>query len=119
MNKTLKIKTIALAATAALVLPSAALAASSQEGYGGPNNVVAGIEETNGNPPSGGTTPSTDTSPSVGAVADTTAASPVAAESTDSLPFTGADLGVLAVVGALMLAFGFGLRRLTRHPSQP
>jgi hypothetical protein len=109
MNKTIKIKTLALAVTAALVLPSAALANSSQEGYGGPNNVVAGIEESGGNTPP----------PTVNAVADTTAAAPAPVAETNSLPFTGADLGILAAAGALMLAFGFGLRRLTHSPSRP
>ena len=102
MNKTLKIRTIALAVTAALVLPSAALAQSSQgEGYGGPNNVVAGIQDNDTTPPSD-VTPVADTSDEGG-----------------SLPFTGADLGVLAAAGGLMLAFGFGLRRLTHRPLQP
>jgi len=109
MNKTLKIRTIALAVTAALVLPSAALAASGQEGYGGPNNVVAGIQEENQKPP---TPPAAPTTAGVNVV------SAPAAESGGSLPFTGADLGVLAVAGAMMLALGFGLRRLTHRPSQ-
>lgn len=103
MNKTLKIS-IALAVTAALVLPSAALAQSGQEGYGGPNNVVSGIQGGGGDdttPPSG-----------VNVVSDT------AADDGGSLPFTGADLGVLATAGALMLLLGFGLRRFTHRPSE-
>ena len=34
-----------------------------------------------------------------------------------SLPFTGADLGVLAAAGGILLSLGFGLRRLTHRPS--
>lgn len=113
MKKTLKIKTIVLAVAAVMVLPSAALANSSQEGYGGPNNVVAGIEDDNASSPP----------PAVNAVADESESSPAPAASapaeSSSLPFTGADLGVLAAAGLLMLALGFGLRRLTHHPSQP
>jgi hypothetical protein len=126
MNKTLKIRTIALAVTAALVLPSAALAASAQEGYGGPNNVVTGVPPaptskpapTSGNAPASAPveTPAPETA-GVNVVSDTAAAD-TADDNGGSLPFTGADLGVLAVAGAMMLALGFGLRRLTHRPSQ-
>jgi len=102
MNKTLKIRITALAVTAILVLPSAAFAQSSQEGYGGPNNVVSGIQDDNDTTPPSDVTPVADTSDEGG-----------------SLPFTGSDLGVLAAAGALMLGLGFGLRRLTHRPLQP
>jgi hypothetical protein len=105
MNKTIKIRITAFAVLAALVLPSAALAASSQEGYGGPNNVVAGINDSGDDNP----TPPAP-APEVAVAADT--------DEGGSLPFTGADLGVLAAAGGIMLAFGFGLRRLTHRPSQ-
>ena len=118
MTETLKIKTIALAAAAMLVLPSAAFANSTQEGYGGPNNVVAGLEDTGGGPGpnSGEETPP----PVVNSVSETSPEGAAAPASTSgTLPFTGADLGILALIGALMLAFGFGLRHVTRHQSQP
>jgi hypothetical protein len=71
-------------------------AESGTKGYGG-SNVVAGLEQGSGN----------DTSAPVQAVADESA----------SLPFTGADLGVLAVAGGLLLGLGLGLRRLTHRPT--
>lgn len=135
MNKTLKIRTIALAVTAALVLPSAALAASGQEGYGGPNNVVPVIPQAAPAPtaaPKPTPAPTQDSAPApasapaetpapttagVNVVSDTAAAD-TAEDSGGSLPFTGADLGVLAAAGAMMLALGFGLRRLTHRTSQ-
>ena len=40
-----------------------------------------------------------------------------AADEGASLPFTGADLGVLAVAGGLLLGLGLGLRRLTHRPT--
>jgi hypothetical protein len=86
-------KLLAIAGVLALLAPSAAFAAASTEGYGGDNNVVAALEEGNGNGPTGG-------------------------ENQPSLPFTGGDLGVLAGAGGLLLALGFGLRRLTHRPSQ-
>lgn len=141
MNKTFKIRTIALAVTAALVLPSAALAASAQEGYGGPNNVVTPIPPAPAAAPTptpaptpapkpapkpaptGGTAPAATpvSAPApetagVNVVSDTAAAD--TPEDSGSLPFTGADLGVLAIAGMMMLALGFGLRRLTHRTSQ-
>ncbi len=34
------------------------------------------------------------------------------------LPFTGADLIVMGGAGAVLLLIGFGLRRLTHHPTE-
>ena len=34
----------------------------------------------------------------------------------EELPFTGLDLGLLAVAGGSLLLLGFGMRRLTRAP---
>jgi hypothetical protein len=82
-------------ATAMLALSAPAVyAQSGEEGYGG-SNVVAGLEQGGGG--------------------DTGA--PVQAASEGSLPFTGADLGVLAAAGGLLLGLGLGLRRLTHRPS--
>jgi hypothetical protein len=88
---------LAIAGVIALLVPSTAFAQSSLEAYGGSNDVVAALEE--------GTEPN----------------KPVKqAQAADdgSLPFTGADLGVLGAAGGMLLALGFGLRWLTNRPSQ-
>jgi hypothetical protein len=83
-------------ATALLALSAPAVyAQSGEEGYGG-SNVVAGLEQGGGG----------DTGAPVQAATDE-----------GSLPFTGADLGVLAAAGGLLLGMGLGLRRLTHRPS--
>jgi hypothetical protein len=98
-------KLLAIAGVLALLAPSAAFAQSSDEAYGGDSNVVAGLEEGNGGGNAGG-----------GAGGGGGGA--VQADDNGSLPFTGADLGVVAAAGGLLLGFGFGLRRLTHRPSQ-
>jgi hypothetical protein len=86
-----------MGATALLAFAApAAFAQSGTEGYGG-SNVVAGLEQGGGG--------------------DTSAPVQAAADEGGSLPFTGADLGVLAVAGGLLLGLGLGLRRLTHRPS--
>jgi hypothetical protein len=92
---------LAIAGVFALLAPSVASAQSSDEAYGGDNNVVAGLEQGNGG---GGSSSSPTTSPS--------------SAGGGSLPFTGSDLGVVAAAGGLLLGLGFGLRRLTHRPSQ-
>jgi hypothetical protein len=83
-------------ATALLALAAPAVyAQSGEEGYGG-SNVVAGLEQGGGGD---------------------TGAPVQAATNEGSLPFTGADLGVLAAAGGLLLGLGLGLRRLTHRPS--
>ena len=91
-------KIAATAGVLALLAPSAAFAQSDVKGYGGNNNIVAGLEEDSGRPGGG---------PS---------AKPQS--SGDELPFTGADLGVLAAAGGLLAGLGFGLRRLTHRPTE-
>jgi len=39
-----------------------------------------------------------------------------AATASDELPFTGLDLGLVAVAGASLMVLGVGMRRLTRAP---
>jgi hypothetical protein len=97
-------------ATALLAFAApAAFAQSGSEGYSG-SNVVAGLDQggsgggNGGN--AGGQVAAAETTP-VQATTDTGG----------SLPFTGADLGVLAAAGAILLSLGFGLRRLTHRPS--
>jgi hypothetical protein len=85
-----------LGATAFLALSAPAVyAQSGEEGYGG-SNVVAGLEQGGGGD---------------------TGAPVQAATNEGSLPFTGADLGVLAAAGGLLLGLGLGLRRLTHRPT--
>ena len=86
-----------MGATALLAFAApAAFAESGSEGYGG-SNVVAGLEQGGGG--------------------DTSAPVQAAADEGGSLPFTGADLGVLAVAGGLLLGLGLGLRKLTHRPT--
>ena len=85
---------IAIVCAVALMVPSAAFAQSTDEGYGGAG-AIAGQIDTGG--PSG---------------------APVTTEESGSLPFTGADLGVLAAAGGMLVLLGFGLRRLTHRPSE-
>ena len=95
-------KILAVASIATMLIgPATAFGAqSSDESYGGPANVISGLEQGGGG--GGG-----DESP------------PVKTQSQGgNLPFTGADLGVLAAAGGLLVGFGFGLRRLTHRPSQ-
>jgi hypothetical protein len=94
----MKIKSlIAIVCAFALMVPSVAFAQSSDEGYGGSGGIAGQIES--GSPPPSG---------------------PTAVESDEgaSLPFTGADLGVLATAGGLLVLLGFGLRRMTHRPSE-
>jgi hypothetical protein len=87
---------IAIVCAVALMAPSAAFAQSTDEGYGGAG-AIAGQIDTGGPPP----------------------AAPVTTEEeSGSLPFTGADLGVLAAAGGMLVLLGFGLRRLTHRPSE-
>jgi hypothetical protein len=105
--KTLQLKIVALAVLAVLALPTVALGASSDEGYGGPNNVVSGVQTDNDEGPT--SSPEESETAGVQTVSDT--------DDSDVLPFTGTDLLIMAASGGLLLMFGFGLRRLTRRPS--
>jgi hypothetical protein len=94
-------KIIAIASIGALLAPATAVANSSDEGYGGPGNVISGLQQGGGGGGGGNESP------------------PVKAQNQGGkLPFTGADLGVLAAAGGLLTGLGFGLRRLTHRPSQ-
>src|SRR5436190_14941768 len=96
-------KIIAIASVGALLAPATAVAGSSDEGYSGPGNVVSGLQQGGGGGGGGGGN----------------ASQPVKASSQGGkLPFTGADLGVLAAAGGLLAGLGFGLRRLTNRPTQ-
>jgi hypothetical protein len=101
--------TIAIvAALTALALPTAASANSGQDGYGGPNSAVAGINSNGGNGPS--------SSAPVAVVEEAPTVESAAVESAgSSLPFTGMDVGYVAAAGLLLLGMGFVLRRATHR----
>lgn len=100
MKKTFAAVLATLILTLAVGAP-AAFAQSSQDGYiqEGPSVV----DQTSGNDPDDG-------SDSGG---DPNSTSSVAG---DELPFTGLDLGLVAVAGASLMVLGVGMRRLTRAP---
>jgi hypothetical protein len=102
-------KSFAIAAMAALLVPAGAFAqSSSDDTYGGPGNVVQGLEQSGGGN-GGGNAPAQATSPA-------TSPTKQVQSTQGGLPFTGADLGVLAAAGGMLLGLGFGLRRLTHRP---
>lgn len=82
----------------ALVAPGVALAQGSGDtGYGDSSEILPTIQDS-GNDDNGN--------------------EPVASDDGDSLPFTGAELGVLAGAGGLLVLMGFALRRSTYGPSR-
>jgi hypothetical protein len=92
-------KMLAIAIVGALLAPATAIANSSDEGYGGPGNVVSGLQQGGGGGGGG-------------------ESHPVKTSQAGKLPFTGADLGVLAAAGGLLAGLGFGLRRLTHRSTE-
>ena len=99
---------VILAAALLLALPTAALAQGS--GYG-PGQGVLGEENASGGGPSAN---------NGGGGGGNQAAAPTTVESGadtgGSLPFTGADLVVIAAIGMALLGAGIGLRRLRDNP---
>jgi hypothetical protein len=99
-------KILAVASIATMLIgPATAFAAkSSDEVYGGAGEVISGLQQGGGGGggTGGGNSPSTVKAQSQGG----------------NLPFTGADLGVLAAAGGVLVGLGFGLRRLTHRPTQ-
>lgn len=87
---------------AALAAPGTALAQDARDGYDRTLGVIGEIEQVEPN-----NTPSAAPAP---APAPAPAAAPVASEG--SLPFTGADVGLVAALGGALIAAGFGLRRM-------
>ncbi len=109
MIRTKKIATgLALCALALTAVAPAASAQPAKQGY----------DETTvlGNVDSGGPAPAAqETAPAV-AASPTTETAPVAVQSNESsLPFTGADLGILVLMGVLLGGTGLVLRRVVRH----
>lgn len=107
MSRSIITKLLVAALAVSMLVPAAATAQSSNEGYGGPNNVVSDVGDSGGDGPA----PTSDTA------ATPAASAPVETDAGASLPFTGADLGVLLAAGAMLLALGLGLRKLTHRPS--
>ncbi len=58
---------------------------------------------------------SNDDSGSPAATEDQESSAPVAAQDTGSLPFTGLELGLVALAGFGLVALGLAMRRSTRH----
>jgi hypothetical protein len=96
---------IVIATVGALLVPATAVAGSSDQGYAGPGNVVQGLQQGGGGG-NGGGGGGNQSQPAVKAQSQG-----------GKLPFTGADLGVLAAAGGLLAGVGFGLRRLTNRPT--
>ena len=109
MRKFKKSYVVALSVLALVVSAPAAFGQeSSVQGYNSSGPSVAGDIQGGANGPDSG--------------AGDVAGNNVAAASSDdpaggSLPFTGSDLGLLAAAGTFLLAFGLGMRRLTRSTS--
>ena len=95
----------ALACMVFLALPGAAFAQSGVSGYEDNGSQVQGLVQGGGG--GGDTTTS--------APAATTSAPAATADTGGTLPFTGAELGVLAGTGAVLVLLGFGLRRMTHR----
>lgn len=117
----MKFKTAVAAAIAclALAVPGTALAISpTQDAYGG----VAGQQEEGGNGGNNGanqTSPSQSESTAPEVVAETTPVPSVEAvattESGSSLPFTGLEVGVIALAGLFLVGGGAVLYRFSRQ----
>lgn len=93
--------------TFALMAP-AAMAQSSQDGYIQEGPSVLDRTEGDGGEPPAETEPPADTEPQ--------ANTSQSGGSSDELPFTGLDLGLVAVAGFSLMLLGVGMRRLTRAP---
>jgi hypothetical protein len=92
--KRIKKVSAALLCVLFLALPGAALAQSGTNGYEEQGSAVQGVVNANDNGGGGG------------------------GGSGGSLPFTGAELGVLAGAGGILVLFGFSLRRMTHGSAE-
>lgn len=101
---------LALVALAFVAAPTAATASPAQQGYD--ETTVLGDVDT----PTPEAAPVQETSPvqeTAPVAVESVAAEPVSNES--SLPFTGADLGILVLMGILLGGTGLVLRRVVRQ----
>lgn len=102
-----KLSTAVLAALAlTLVFASVAPAQSSLDGY---NDVGGNVQDQVDNP-----TDDTAGTQESGEEPTSDVAGDVEESSGESLPFTGLDVALLVGAGGLLVALGFGMRRLTR-----
>lgn len=102
MHSTKKI--LAGTISAMLLLAAPAFAQSSaQQGYSKPGGVVQTQLENGGKGNSPGASTSTPA-----------ASTPAVTKSSGKLPFTGLDLVLVVGAGGILLALGFGMRRLSR-----
>ena len=102
------LKRVALfGALIAFAVPAPALAQDS---------VVGGYSETEIVPPGDPGDPVDPADPGDPAAAATGTGSGYEVDDGTSLPFTGFDVGLLAIAGAALVAVGVGTRRLTRRP---
>ena len=97
----------AIASVVALAAPASAFGQTAQEGYG---SVLGEVGQIESRPAASATAPSA--APSQAPAAAPTPAEPVAE---GSLPFTGADIGIVAALGIALLAAGIGLRRIREN----
>jgi len=113
---------LALCATAlAVAAPVASAGSAAKEGYD-ESTVLGNVEETTGGGP---TTPTSNPegAPSPASASAPAATSPAAVQSVSpesdesSLPFTGADLGILLALGILLGGTGLVLRRFVHRPT--
>lgn len=116
MDRTFKLFT-ALICICALVAPGAAFAQAT-DGYGDDSSAVLPAEGSDAGPGNGNG--DGNGNPNGNSTAGDSGSGPSDTQSSDggSLPFTGADLGVVGGAGAMLILLGFGLRRMTHRPSQ-
>lgn len=101
------------------MMAPAAFAQSGGEGYGAKGPSILGQTEGNGDGGANNGANDGGNKPSSGqgtTADDGTRPANSSGSSGDSLPFTGLDLGLVAVAGASLVLMGFGMRRLTRAP---
>lgn len=92
--------------------PSAFAVSAAQSGYSFPAGSVQEQLGQNSNSNAEGATQSSES----GSEGTTATASTPAAENS-KLPFTGLDIGLVIGAGGVLLAMGFGIRRLSRAPT--
>jgi hypothetical protein len=118
---------LALLAALLMAVPASAQQVSPQsptvQTYGGDQGEVAGTFAGGGStstPPSGGAPSGTGAGQGVaGVVRSERGAGTAGASAGSSLPFTGFEAGLVALIGLALLGAGFGVRRATRHPGAP
>lgn len=115
---------LALCATAlAVAAPVASAGSAAKQGYD-ESTVLGNVEETTGGGPTTPTSngPSPQGAPSPASATSPAATAPAAAvqsgsDEGSSLPFTGADLGILLLLGVLLGGTGLVLRRVVHRPT--